>query len=160
MAHHLQNTPPLGAGFFIGEGTGLNFRHEKPGELIAEVHQVTSWAPEDPDLYNNQCDEASRYKLAELLLERVPDLPGASLGRGWAGLYPATADGKPLIGPVDPAEPGLITAAGAGGYGIQLAPAIGQIAADWALRGAPESVPEAIRLAPTPERNRPRSSPS
>jgi sarcosine oxidase, subunit beta len=153
----LDYTMPMVMDLVNGQGTGLNFRHEKPGELIAEVHRVTSWAPEDPDLYNDQCEEASRYKLAELLLERVPDLPGASLGRGWAGLYPVTTDGKPLIGPVDPAEPGLITAAGAGGYGIQLAPAIGQIAADWALLGAPESAPEAIRLAPTPERNRPRS---
>ncbi len=138
-----------------GEGTGLNFRHEKAGELIAEVHKVASSEPEDPDLYNDQCEEQSRIELAELLLERVPDLPGARLGRGWAGLYPTTYDKRPLVGPVDPSEPTLITAAGAGGYGIQLSPVIGQIAADWALHGAPVTAPETERLRPTTARYAP-----
>ncbi len=138
-----------------GEGTGLNFRHEKPGELIAEIHKVSSAGSEDPEAYNEQCEEASKVFLAELLLERLPGLPGARLGRGWAGLYPETADHRPFVGPVDAAEPRLVTAAGAGGYGIQLAPVIGELAADWVLHGAPISAPEAERLRPTPERNRP-----
>ena len=138
-----------------GEGSGLNFRHEKPSELIAEVHKVNSIAPEDPDNYNDQCEEQSKVDLAELLLERAPDLPGARLGRGWAGLYPVTADHRPFVGPIDASEPTLITAAGAGGYGIQLAPVIGQIAADWVLHGAPVSVPGSQSLAPSSERNIP-----
>lgn len=136
-----------------GEGTGLNFRHEKESELIAEVHKVASLSPENPDAYNDQCEEESKFNLAELLLERVPDLPGARLGRGWAGLYPMTADHRPFVGPIDPSEPTFITAAGAGGYGIQLSPVIGQVAADWALHGAPVSAPETERLLPTAERN-------
>ncbi|MGH0237091.1 NAD(P)/FAD-dependent oxidoreductase [Sinorhizobium meliloti] len=136
-----------------GEGTGLNFRHEKEGELIAEVHKVASLPPEDPDAYNEQCEEESKVSLAELLLERVPGLPGARLGRGWAGLYPMTADSRPFVGPINPSEPTLITAAGAGGYGIQLSPVIGQVAADWALHGGPVSAPETERLVPTAERN-------
>jgi sarcosine oxidase subunit beta len=136
-----------------GEGTGLNFRHDKPHELIAEIHKAGSKESEDPDAYNEHCEEASRIHLAELLLERLPHLPGARLGRGWAGLYPVTADHRPFIGPIDPREPGLVTAAGAGGYGIQLAPVIGQIAADWALHGAPLSVPEMETLAPAAARN-------
>ena len=87
-------------------------------------------------------------------MERVPDLPGARLGRGWAGLYPVSADHRPFVGSIDASEPTLITAAGAGGYGIQLAPVIGQIAADWVLQGTPISVPGAQSLAPTAERNR------
>lgn len=138
-----------------GEGTGLNFRHEKPVELIAEVHKVKSAKPEDPDAYNDQCDEDSKVELAEMLLERVPDLPGASLGRGWAGLYPGTADHRPFVGPIDMSEPTLVTAAGAGGYGIQLSPVIGQVAADWALHGAPVSAPGTEILRPTTDRNRP-----
>lgn len=136
-----------------GEGTGLNFRHEKEGELIAEIHKVASLLPEDPDAYNDQCEEESKINLAELLLERVPELPGARLGRGWAGLYPMTADSRPFVGPIDPAEPTLITAAGAGGYGIQLSPVIGQVAADWALHGGPVSAPVTERLLPTAQRN-------
>jgi sarcosine oxidase, subunit beta len=151
----LDYTMPMVMDLVNGEGTGLNFRHEKRAELLAEIHKVSSAGPEDPDNYNDQSDEASKVKLAELLLERVPDLPGARLGRGWAGLYPVTADHRPFVGLADPAEPSLVTAAGAGGYGIQLAPVIGQIAADWALHGAPISVPGTEILSPTAERNVP-----
>ncbi|QRM32288.1 FAD-binding oxidoreductase [Microvirga sp. VF16] len=151
----LDYTMPMVMDLVNGEGTGLNFRHEKPSELIAEVHKVSSPLPENPDFYNEQCEEESKVLLAELLLERVPDLPGARLGRGWAGLYPMTHDHRPFVGPVDSSEPTLITAAGACGYGIQLAPVIGQVAADWALHGAPISVPESERLAPTADRNVP-----
>lgn len=140
-----------------GEGTGLNFRREKAVELIAEVHKVKSPEPENPDSYNDQCDEDSKVELAEMLLERVPDLPGASLGRGWAGLYPVTADHRPFVGPIDLSEPTFVTAAGAGGYGIQLSPVIGQVAADWALHGTPVSAPGTEILRPTTERNRPAS---
>ncbi|MGV1794738.1 NAD(P)/FAD-dependent oxidoreductase [Rhizobium sp. A37_96] len=149
----LDYTMPMVMDLVNGEGSGLNFRHEKPNELIAEVHKVTSAEPANPDAYNDQCEEESKILLAELLLERVPDLPGARLGRGWAGLYPETKDHKPFVGPIDLSEPRIVTAAGAGGYGIQLGPAIGQVAADWALHGAPVSAPGTERLRPTPERN-------
>lgn len=149
----LDYTMPMVMDLVNGEGTGLNFRHEKPGELIAEIHKGDVARGEDPDAYNEQCDEASKVHLAELLLERLPNLSGARLGRGWAGLYPVTADHRPFVGPIDAGEPTIVTAAGAGGYGIQLAPVIGQIAADWALKGAPVSAPELAGLAPTPARN-------
>ncbi|MEC7760637.1 MAG: FAD-binding oxidoreductase [Pseudomonadota bacterium] len=140
-----------------GQGTGLNFRHEKPGELITEVHKSAPGAPEDPDNYNDQCLDTTREYLAELLLERLPGLDDARLGRGWAGLYPTTADQLPYAGPVDLSEPGIVTAGGGGGYGIQLAPVIGRVAADWVLAAASETIPEAEILRPSPERNRPRA---
>ncbi|WFP74960.1 FAD-binding oxidoreductase [Mesorhizobium sp. WSM4906] len=149
----LDYTMPMVMDLVNGEGSGLNFRHEKRTELIAEIHKVDSAAPEDPDNYNDQCEEQSKIRLAELLLERLPDLPGARLGRGWAGLYPVTADHRPFVGPIDASEPSLVTAAGAGGYGIQLAPVIGQIAADWVLHGAPVSAPGTESLLPSAGRN-------
>jgi sarcosine oxidase subunit beta len=151
----LPYTMPMVMDLVNGEGSGLNFRHEKPGELIAEVHKVSSTSPEDPETYNDQCEEDSKVQLAELLLERVPDLPGARLGRGWAGLYPVTADHRPFVGPIDLGEATFVTAAGAGGYGIQLSPVIGQVAADWALHGAPVSAPGTEALLPTAARNVP-----
>lgn len=149
----LDYTMPMVMDLVNGEGTGLNFRHEKQGELIAEIHKGDVAHSEDPDAYNEHCDEASKIHLAELLLERLPSLSGARLGRGWAGLYPVTADHRPFVGPIDAGEPAIITAAGAGGYGIQLAPVIGQMAADWALHGAPVSMPGLESLAPTAARN-------
>ncbi|WP_426137345.1 NAD(P)/FAD-dependent oxidoreductase [Phyllobacterium sp. SL163] len=151
----LDYTMPMVMDLVNGEGTGLNFRYEKPTELIAEIHKVASKEPENPDLYNDQCEDESKVALAELLMERVPGLPGARLGRGWAGLYPETRDHRPFVGPIDENAPRLVTAAGAGGYGIQLAPVIGQIAADWALHGAPISAPGTERLRPTKDRNIP-----
>lgn len=146
-------TMPMVMDLVNGEGSGLNFRHEKAGELIAEIHKADTAIDEDPDAYNEHCEEASKTHLAELLLERLPLLPGARLGRGWAGLYPVTADHRPVVGPIDPDEPGIVTAAGAGGYGIQLAPVIGQMAADWILHGAPVSTPGLEMLAPSAARN-------
>ena len=151
----LDYTMPMVMDLVNGEGTGLNFRHEKRDELIAEIHKASSPVAEDPDYYNDQCEEASKVRLAELIIERLPELSGASLGRGWAGLYPVSVDHRPLVGPVDPSEPTLITAAGGGGYGIQLGPVIGQMAADWALHGAPVSAPGTEILAPTTNRNAP-----
>lgn len=149
----LDYTMPMVMDLLNGEGSGLNFRHDKPGELITEVHKVNATEPEDPDAYNELCEESSRESLAEMLLERLPELPGARLGRGWAGLYPETADHRPFVGPIDDHEPAVITAAGAGGYGIQLSPVIGQVAADWAVHGAPVSAPGTEALKPTPDRN-------
>jgi sarcosine oxidase, subunit beta len=111
-----------------GGGTGLNFRHDRPGQLVTEIHKSVGTVAADADDYNEQIDDAGKKYLAELLLERLPGLSGAEFGHGWAGLYPESIDRRPLVGPFD-GEPHLIAAAGAGGYGIQLSPIIGALAA-------------------------------
>jgi sarcosine oxidase subunit beta len=130
-----------------GGGTGLNFRHDRPGQLVTEIHKPTGTGIADPDDYSDQIDEASKEHLAELLLERLPGLSGAGFGHGWAGLYPESVDRCPLVGPFD-GEPHLVAAAGAGGYGIQLSPIIGALVADWITKGAPITLPEAAALRP------------
>ncbi|MBI1779102.1 MAG: FAD-binding oxidoreductase [Proteobacteria bacterium] len=130
-----------------GGGTGLNFRHDRPGELVTEIHKAAKTVPIEPDDYDEQIGETAKEHLAELLLERLPGLNSAGFGRGWAGLYPQTTDGRPFIGPFD-GDPRLIAAAGAGGYGIQLAPVIGALAADWLIEGAPITIPGAAEFRP------------
>ncbi len=130
-----------------GGGTGLNFRHDQPGQLVTELHKSAGTEVADPDDYNDQIEDAGKEHLAELLLERLPGLHGAGFGHGWAGLYPECSDRRPLVGPFD-GEPHLIAAAGAGGYGIQLSPIIGALAADWLTEGAPITLPEAAALRP------------
>ena len=93
-----------------GGGTGLNFRHDRPGQLVTEIHKPTGTGIADPDDYSDQIDEASKEHLAELLLERLPGLSGAGFGHGWAGLYPESVDRCPLVGPFD-GEPHLVAAA-------------------------------------------------
>lgn len=130
-----------------GGGTGLNFRHDQPGQLVTELHKSAGTGVADPNDYNEQIEDAGKEHLAELLLERLPGLHGAGFGHGWAGLYPESSDRRPLVGPFD-GEPHLIAAAGAGGYGIQLSPIIGALAADWLTEGAPVTLPEAAALRP------------
>jgi sarcosine oxidase, subunit beta len=130
-----------------GGGTGLNFRHDRPGQLVTEIHKSTGTGVADPDDYNELIEDAGKEYLAELLLERLPGLSSAGFGHGWAGLYPESIDRRPLVGPFDD-EPHLIAAAGAGGYGIQLSPIIGALVADWLTEGAPITLPEAAALRP------------
>jgi sarcosine oxidase subunit beta len=130
-----------------GGGTGLNVRHDRPGQLVTEIHKSTGTAAADPDDYNEQIDDAGKEYLAELLLERLPGLSDAGFGHGWAGLYPDSIDRRPLVGPFD-GEPHLIAAVGAGGYGIQLSPIIGALVSDWLTEGAPVTLPEAGMLRP------------
>jgi sarcosine oxidase subunit beta len=139
-----------------GGGTGLNVRHDRPGQLVTEIHKSTGTGAADPDDYNEQIDDAGKEYLAELLLERLPGLSGAGFGHGWAGLYPDSIDRRPLVGPFD-GESHLIAAAGAGGYGIQLSPIIGALAADWLTEGAPTTLPEAAALRPDATRVGPSS---
>jgi len=134
-----------------GGGTGLNFRHDRPGQLLTELHKSEGGEAADPDDYNEQIDDAGKEQLAELLLERVPGLSGAGFGHGWAGLYPQSIDRRPLVGPFE-GEPHLIAAAGAGGYGIQLSPIIGALVADWLTDGAPTTLPDAAALRPDASR--------
>jgi len=154
LAEPLDYVMPMVMDYVPGSGgTGLNFRYERPDELITEFHRPKATEGIDPDDYDQDISEATKVELAELLLERLPGLPGAGFGRGWAGLYPTSQDGRPLVGPIGDDEPMLIAAAGAGGYGIQLAPIIGSLAADWITEGQPVSLPEAVRLKPSAARN-------
>ena len=61
-------------------------------------------------------------------LERAIDLPVARIERSWAGLRTFAPDRTPVVG-FDTEVAGLFWLAGQGGYGIQTAPALSQVAA-------------------------------
>jgi glycine/D-amino acid oxidase-like deaminating enzyme len=65
---------------------------------------------------------------------------------GWAGLYPLTPDGAPILGE---AEPGVHLLAGLGGNGIQLGGALGRVAADLVLDGGSELLPDPVSYSAT-----------
>jgi sarcosine oxidase, subunit beta len=131
---------------------GLYFRHEGLGRLIAGLHsEEASSARADPDDYARGTDEEFLEEVARKLSDRLPLLADARLGGGWAGLYPVSATGRPLAGPLD-AEGSAIVASG-GGSGIQLSPALGDLVADWVLEGAPRAVAGAELLRPAPPSN-------
>jgi sarcosine oxidase, subunit beta len=127
---------------------GLYFRHEGPSRLVAGLHgEEASDEVADPDLYARQADEEFLEELARKLSSRLPGLADAALAGGWAGLYPVSATGRPLVGPLS-SDAAVVVAGGAGGSGIQLSPVLGELAADWVLHGEPRAVAGARRLAP------------
>jgi len=67
-------------------------------------------------------------------LQRAADIPVRRITRAWAGLRSFVTDRSPVVG-YDPSVEGLFWLAGQGGYGIQTAPALAQLAASL-CRGA------------------------
>ncbi len=77
-------------------------------------------------------------RLTELAISFVPALREARFVRAWAGLRPATPDGRPRLGPL-PGHDGLWIAAGHFRSGVVLAPVTGRLIADWITRGSPQT---------------------
>ena len=149
LERELEYTMPSVTDYTPGSGlAGLYFRHERAGQLIAGVHTEEALGTAcDPDDFARGVDPDFLEVVAELLAARLPGIATARLAHGWAGLYPVSPDGLPQVGPV-PGRPTAILAGGAGGAGIQLSPVLGELVADWILRGEPRTVANAIRLAP------------
>ncbi len=149
LPHPLPYTMPSVMDYTPGAGgRGVYFRDERPGQLIAGLHSEEALAAvDDPDRFARGADEEFLEEVAALLAARLPTLADARLAHGWAGLYPVSPDGLPIVGPA-PAEPSVILAGGAGGSGIQLSPVIGELVADWVLHGEPRAVADARLLLP------------
>ncbi len=151
LPHELPYTMPSVMDYTPGSGErGLYFRHEASGRLIAGLHGEEAYAPSaDPDSYVRQADEGFLEELAGKLCNRLPELAAATLTGGWAGLYPVSITGRPLVGPVTDGGMPVIVAGGAGGSGIQLSPVIGELVADWVVHGEPRTVAGAGQLVPS-----------
>lgn len=149
LPHELSYTMPSVMDYSPGSGArGLYFRHDGPGRLIAGLHgEEPTDAEADPDSYVGQADEDFLRELAFKLSGRLPGLVDSTLAGGWAGLYPASLTGRPIVGPVMGGAP-VIVAGGAGGSGIQISPVLGELVADWVLDGEPRAVAGARLLAP------------
>ena len=85
--------------------------------------------PTDP--CDAQADELD-IAIAVDHLERATTLQVNRIAHRWAGLRSFVADESPVLG-YDTLQPGFFWLAALGGYGIQTAPALSQIAASLAL---------------------------
>lgn len=107
--------------FVVAVDESFYFKPEGPNVLVSPADET----PDVPgDARPTELDVA-------LALERVndaTDLGLRSVVRSWAGLRTFGADGNPVVG-FDPDVTGLFWCAGQGGYGIQLAPALAELAA-------------------------------
>jgi sarcosine oxidase subunit beta len=127
---------------------GLYFRHESSSSLIAGLHSEERLHDiVDPDDYGRTGEQDFMEAVAQRLAHRLPALGGARLGGLWAGLYPLSPDGVPIVGPYRE-QPTVFAALGAGGSGLQSSPGLGRVAAEWIVYGRPRTLPGAIRFAP------------
>jgi sarcosine oxidase subunit beta len=126
---------------------GLYFRHERFDQLIGGLHSEEAvYDVADPRNFFGGVEQSFYERLSEALRHRLPGLSEARLGTGWAGLYPVSPDGKPYVGPC-PEDRSVIAACGVGGFGIQVSPLVGRLAAEWIALGEP-SLAEAVELTP------------
>lgn len=72
--------------------------------------------------------------------EEAVTVPVTRVERSWAGMRTFAPDRVPVVG-FDPSVEGLFWLAGQGGYGIQTAPALSQLAADLVLGRTPDLAP-------------------
>jgi sarcosine oxidase subunit beta len=128
---------------------GLMWRHDSPTSLITGLHSEDLMHDVvDPDRYRRGGDDpAYMAAVGEQLEERLPGVGELTLGGLWAGIYPVSPDGEPAVGPYA-ARPTVIAALGAGGAGLQSAPGIGRIVAEYVVHGETRTIPAAVGLSP------------
>jgi len=95
-------------------------------------------SPEDEDAVEAHDARADDMVLAEGLyrFEQALDISVTRVEHSWAGLRSFAPDRTPVVG-FDPQAEGLFWLAGQGGYGIQTAPALSQLACDLVMRRDP-----------------------
>lgn len=99
---------------------GMSNHHETPGETYA-------------------IDEAFHFETLERAMYRLPLLETARVTRQMAGLYEATPDAHPILGPAREVE-GFYICAGFSGHGFQHSPGAGKVMSEIILDGAPKTI--------------------
>jgi sarcosine oxidase subunit beta len=116
---------------------GVYFRSERADQLIAGLHTDEGvHEPVSPDVKLRRVGEAEVERVLTLMAERLHIADDLTISGSWQGIYPMSPDHRPIAGR-HPRQPTVICALGAGGSGIQLAPAIGLVAADAVLDSDP-----------------------
>jgi sarcosine oxidase subunit beta len=109
---------------------GVYFRSERNDQLIAGLHtEDVIHSAVSPDAPLGSMDFDTLERIGEALTNRLHGLDEMKIGRNWTGIYPMSPDFRPSVGQ-HAMNSSVICALGAGGNGIQLAPAVGRMAAD------------------------------
>jgi len=107
---------------------GTYFSQTMRGEILGGIAD-----PREPSSMETNSSFRFLARMCNSMIRILPRLSRVKILRQWAGYYDETPDGQPILGRVDPVE-GFIQLNGFGGHGFMLAPAVGQIAAEWILR--------------------------
>lgn len=143
--HHEEALDPLipfVMDYVPGSGLdGVYFRSETPNVLFVGIHTDESIQEErDPEATLGAAPQQFLDRVNSLLPTRLREPKGMRLGRTWTGLYAISPDNKPIVSH-HPAASNVVHVMGAGGSGIQLAPAMGRIAAELAATGDTTAFP-------------------
>ena len=160
-SHDLPYVMPSLVDYVPGSGyEGLSIRHETFDRMLATLHSEETLLPaSDPHAWHTGIDDEFLERVSEHVTHRLPGLAELRLGQGWAGLYPVSPDGQPQVGPYSEEET-VLAALGVGGFGIQVAPAVGRLVAEWIIDGTPRCYSQYEELLPGREALRGRSVPA
>lgn len=116
---------------------GVYFRSERADKLIAGLHTDEGvHDPVAPDVPLRRVTDDEVERILTLMAGRLHNVEDLTISGSWQGIYPMSPDHRPVVGP-HPERPTVVCALGAGGSGIQLAPAIGLVAAEAVLGAEP-----------------------
>ncbi|BBY28505.1 FAD-binding oxidoreductase [Mycolicibacterium sediminis] len=116
---------------------GVYFRSERAGQLIAGLHTDEGvHEPVSPDVKLRRVGDDEIERVLTLMAERLHVVDDLSVSGSWQGIYPMSPDHRPVVGR-HPDQPTVVCALGTGGSGIQLAPAVGLVAAEAVLEARP-----------------------
>jgi sarcosine oxidase subunit beta len=127
---------PIVQSYFPGADANAAYvRPERRGEFVAGLHSYGAHGPAaDPDSYSRTVELDYIEQVATALVERFPSWEDATFDSGWSGIYPISADGGFVIGP-HAQDPRVVELGGLSGVGLSFSPAVGQLAAEWAVLG-------------------------
>ena len=138
---------------------GVYFRSERADQMIAGLHTDEGvHQPVSPDVRLRRVGDDEIERILTLMAERLHIVDDLTISGSWQGIYPMSPDHRPIVGR-HPGQPNVICAQGAGGSGIQLAPAIGLVAAeavldvqptfDWTSTWSPDRLHVTAPIQPT-----------
>lgn len=127
--------------------------------MVTDVTDTFYLKPESGRLLVSPCDATPvppgdarpddlDVALGAARVEEATTLEIRHVRRAWAGLRTASADGVPVVGPAPQVE-GFLWLAGLGGYGVQIAPAVGHLLAARATGAVPDTGVTATNAATT-----------
>ena len=108
---------------------GLYFSQTARGEIVGGIGN-----PDEKPGYNLSSSLDFAVRMANAIIEFMPQFKNVNLVRQWAGFYDVTPDAKPILGEVDGVQ-GFIQANGYSGHGFMLAPIVTQLMAELIVNG-------------------------
>ncbi len=123
---------------FFDANTGAYYRPHTYGLMYAGMIQTEGDAA-NPDHFDENVSPTFVNDLRQRITTRLPMMANARYVRGHAGVCETTAHQHPIVSKI-PNITGLFVAAGFGGYGLSLAPAVGACIAELVTEGNASTV--------------------